>query len=330
MGRPDQRGGHSAHIGCREESLIARSGGTALRGRHDGDRQGHQPPRSRQGGRRPAGSRRRADAKGDYEVASRSTEQGAVPRLPQGPAHRPASSPLAGDAQGYIKRLHGSTAFQAVSRARGRRTPPAAPPTDRPLRLLVTTSANANFLHHILALYEDHPRSSSATWTWLPRGRSSASRGPGASCWRTGWPTARPTTRRTSRRLMPPHLDWADTVFLDWSVGPAAMLTHRSRRHAHRRAAAQHEAFTRWPHMTDFSRVDDLIFVAPHVRDLVTSLVPQLRSESAPRMHLLDNAMELSASSSQVRGRPLQPRPDRSQSGRQGSALGRGRAQAGS
>ncbi|MEU2529357.1 glycosyltransferase family 1 protein, partial [Streptomyces sp. NPDC013087] len=38
------------------------------------------------------------------------------------------SSPLAEDARNYTKRLQGSTAFQAVSRPRGRKTPAAAPP----------------------------------------------------------------------------------------------------------------------------------------------------------------------------------------------------------
>lgn len=55
-----------------------------------------------------------------------------------------------------------------------------------------------------------------------------------------------------------------------------------------------YEAFTRWPHMTDFSRIDDLVFVAPHVKDLTASLVPTLRGEQAPRFHLIDNAMDLS------------------------------------
>ena len=96
-------------------------------------------------------------------------------------------------------------------------------------------------------------------------------------------------------RLMRPHLDWADTLFLDWAAGPAAMLTTIDpgdtrivvRLHSY-------EAFTRWPHMTDFSRIDDMVFVAPHVKDLTASLAPSCAAEQAPRSHLIDNAMDLS------------------------------------
>ncbi|AGJ54912.1 glycosyltransferase family 1 protein [Streptomyces sp. NPDC047804] len=205
------------------------------------------------------------------------------------------SSPLAEDARNYTKRLQGSTAFQAVSRPRGRKTPAAAPPKDRPLRLLVTTSANANFLQHVLSRYEDHPQvelryldlaaqRSLKRIAWAARLMLEDRLADGATDYQAD-----------VERLMRPYLDWADTVFLDWSVGPASMLTTIDpgdtrivvRLHSY-------EAFTRWPHMTDFSRVDDLVFVAPHVKDLVTSLVPQLQGAGAPRMHVLDNAMDLS------------------------------------
>ncbi|MEU2528645.1 glycosyltransferase family 1 protein, partial [Streptomyces sp. NPDC013087] len=198
-------------------------------------------------------------------------------------------------ARNYTKRLQGSTAFQAVSRPRGRKTPAAAPPKDRPLRLLVTTSANANFLQHVLSRYEDHPQvelryldlaaqRSLKRIAWAARLMLEDRLADGATDYQAD-----------VERLMRPYLDWADTVFLDWSVGPASMLTTIDpgdtrivvRLHSY-------EAFTRWPHMTDFSRVDDLVFVAPHVKDLVTSLVPQLQGAGAPRMHVLDNAMDLS------------------------------------
>ncbi|MEU5717480.1 glycosyltransferase family 1 protein [Streptomyces sp. NPDC020403] len=234
-------------------------------------------------------------AEGNYEVASEALNRALFLGFHRVLHIDQLSSPLAEDAQKYMERFHRSTAFQALARAHGRRKPPAAPPADRPLRLLVTTSANANFLQHILALYADHPRvelryldlaaqKSLKRISWAARLMLEDRLADGAS-----------TYQADVERLMRPHLDWADTVFLDWSVGPAAMLTTIDpgdtrivvRLHSY-------EAFTRWPHMTDFSRIDDLIFVAPHVRDLVTSLVPQLRGDTAPRMHVLDNAMELS------------------------------------
>ncbi|TVP35019.1 glycosyl transferase, partial [Streptomyces griseus subsp. griseus] len=204
------------------------------------------------------------------------------------------TSPLAKDAKGFITPLQKSAAFRAVAQPRGRKTPPKPPPSERPLRLLVTTSTNANFLQHILARYGDHP---GVELRFLDLGAHKPFK-------KIAWAATEMLEDRLSggestyhsdvERLMRPHLDWADTVFVDWSVGPAAMLTTIDpgdtrivvRLHSY-------EAFTRWPHMTDFSRVDDLVFVAPHVQDLVTSLVPQLREPSAPLMHILDNAMDL-------------------------------------
>ncbi|MFB8351896.1 glycosyltransferase family 1 protein [Streptomyces niveus] len=206
------------------------------------------------------------------------------------------SSPLAKDAEGFVKPLHASKAMRAVATPRGREVPAAPAPTDRPLRLLVTTSGNDNFLHHILAHFGNHPgvelrfldlatQKSLKQIAWAAR-RILADRLAGGST----------DYQEEVERLIRPHLDWADTVFIDWSVGPAAMFTTIDpgdtrvvlRLHSY-------EAFTRWPHMTDFSRVDDMVFVAPHVRDLVTSLTPQLRGEQAPRTHVLDNAMDLTA-----------------------------------
>ncbi|MFJ1543867.1 glycosyltransferase family 1 protein [Streptomyces sp. NPDC088246] len=234
-------------------------------------------------------------AKGNHEVASEVLHRALVLHFHRVLHIDQLSSPLAKDAQKYIARLHRSTAFHAVSRPRGRKQPPATVAKDRPLRLLVTTSANANFLHHILAHYADHPevelrfldlaaQKSLKSIAWAGRRILEDRMADGTSAYQAD-----------VERLMRPHLEWADTVFLDWSVGPASMLTTIDpgdtrivvRLHSY-------EAFTRWPHMTDFSRVDDLIFVAPHVKDLVTSLVPHLSSDSAPRMHVLDNAMELS------------------------------------
>lgn len=206
------------------------------------------------------------------------------------------SSPLAKDAEGFVKPIYASRAMKAVAAPLGREVPAAPAPTGRPLRLLVVTNGNDNFLHHILAHFGNHPEVELrfldvATQKFLKQ---------------TAWAARRMLADRLAggstdyqeevERLIRPHLDWADTVFIDWSVGPAAMFTAIDpgdtrivlRLHSY-------EAFTRWPHLTDFSRVDDMVFVAPHVRDLVTSLTPQLRGEHAPRTHVLDNAMDLTA-----------------------------------
>ncbi|MFF6904678.1 glycosyltransferase [Streptomyces sp. NPDC012389] len=233
-------------------------------------------------------------ARGDHEAAATALHRALFLHFHRVIHIDQLSSPLAQDAKGFVARLQDSTAFRSVGRPQGRKTPPKAPPTDRPLRLLVTTSANANFLQHILDRYENHP---GVELRFLDLAAQKALK-------RIAWATRPMLQDRLSdgtsayqadvERLMRPYLDWADTVFLDWSVGPAAMLTTIDpgdtrivvRLHSY-------EAFTFWPHMTDFSRVDDLVFVAPHVRELVTTLVPQLRGESAPRLHVVDNAMDL-------------------------------------
>ena len=91
-----------------------------------------------------------------------------------------------------------------------------------------------------------------------------------------------------------PHIDWADTVFIDWCVAAAVMFTMIDpgttriviRLHSF-------EAFSWWPHLVDFSRVDDLIFVSDHLRDLCNQVLPQLTD--GPRQHVISNAMDLSS-----------------------------------
>jgi glycosyltransferase involved in cell wall biosynthesis len=204
------------------------------------------------------------------------------------------SSRLADDPKAFAKRFHGSRAMQTVMTPRGRIRPAAPPPTDRPVRLLVTTTANDNFLHHILDRYRDHP---GVEVRYLDLTTQPSLR-------RISWADRQMILERMGdndeyaalvEELMRPHLDWADTVFADWCVGHAAMLTTIDpgdtrivvRLHSY-------EAFTRWPHLVDFSRVDDLVFVGDHLRDLTTELVPQLRGPRAPRTQVLHNAVELS------------------------------------
>ncbi len=204
------------------------------------------------------------------------------------------SSPLAKAPERYTDRFHSSTAVRAVAAERGRRVPAAPAPTDRPLRLLVTTSANDNFLKLILSHFKEHQDVEVRFLDLAARPNTKL----------LAWDAERMIADRLSgggaygeqlERIIRPQLDWADTVFLDWTVGPAVMLTTIDpgdtrivvRLHSY-------EAFTRWPHLADFSRVDDLVFVADHVRDLTTALVPQLRGPQAPRTHVLDNAMDLS------------------------------------
>jgi glycosyltransferase involved in cell wall biosynthesis len=54
-----------------------------------------------------------------------------------------------------------------------------------------------------------------------------------------------------------------------------------------------YEAFTPWPHLLDFSRVDDMVFVSAHVRDLVETAVPGLAEGPASKLHVLPLGLRL-------------------------------------
>ncbi len=204
------------------------------------------------------------------------------------------TSPLADDVHGFTGPLLASRALDTVAAAaRGRATPAAAPPADRPLRLLVVTSTNANFLQLVLEEYANRP---DVELRFLDLSQNKELSTISWSHWRilADRLDAYTAYRNRVERAMRPHLDWADTVFLDWCTGPAAMLTTIDpgtarvvlRLHSY-------EAFTRWPLLVDFSRVDELLFIGDHLRELCTSYVPQLAGGGAPAMRVLHNAVDL-------------------------------------
>ncbi|WP_086765201.1 glycosyltransferase [Streptomyces bobili] len=204
------------------------------------------------------------------------------------------SSPLADDPRAYTAPLRAGTTVRALTKPAGRATPPTTP-AGRPLRLLFVTRGNANFLHRIRGHYEDHPdvevrsldlRDEPA----LDKLATSLTR---IAAHRLGGDEE---FGRQAEELLRPHLDWADTVFVDWCVGPAALLTSvdpGTTRVVVRLHSA--ETFSPWPYLVDFSRVDDLVFVGAHLRDLTVAAVPQLSSDATPRLHVVANAMDLAS-----------------------------------
>ncbi|MDP9181844.1 MAG: hypothetical protein M3P04_03565, partial [Actinomycetota bacterium] len=79
----------------------------------------------------------------------------------------------------------------------------------------------------------------------------------------------------------------SDVLFVDWGqrgAVAASLLPDRRRRTIVR--LHSFEAFTAFPHLLDWSAVDDLVFVGPHLRDL---LVPQLRGfdPATTRTHVI-------------------------------------------
>ncbi|MGX1548468.1 glycosyltransferase [Streptomyces adustus] len=205
------------------------------------------------------------------------------------------TSPLAEDPQGFTAALQRSRVMRATAKPRGRTAPAAPPPGDRPLRLLIVNRANANFLPLITDRYERHPGVEVRTLD-LAADPELAPLAKGLGRMMARAVGGQAAYGQAAERALRPHLDWADTVFVDWCSAGAAFLTLVDpgttrvivRLHSF-------ETFSYWPHVMDFSRVDDLIFVGAHVRDLTAAAVPRLLAEDAPRLSVIHNAMDLSS-----------------------------------
>src|ERR1700752_1849323 len=102
-----------------------------------------------------------------------------------------------------------------------------------------------------------------------------------------------PEYEREVEEVLRPHLDWADTVFVEWCAVSAAFFTvidpgtTRIVIRLHK-----YETYTYWPHLVDFSRVDDLIFIAEPMRELTVTALPRLTEVDEPRLPMRANAMD--------------------------------------
>jgi glycosyltransferase involved in cell wall biosynthesis len=87
-------------------------------------------------------------------------------------------------------------------------------------------------------------------------------------------------------------LDWAETIFVDWCDNAAQWVAIHAPAKA-RLVVRFHslEAISPQPHMIDWSRVSDVIFVGDHVRRLVERAVPGLAQ--VDRIHIVPNEMRL-------------------------------------
>jgi hypothetical protein len=88
------------------------------------------------------------------------------------------------------------------------------------------------------------------------------------------------------------HLEWADVVFVEWCTGLAALQVDPGETRVVVRMHS-YGAFTMWPHLMDFSRVDDVVFVSDHLRDLAVAVVPALQGPDAPALRVVPMAMQL-------------------------------------
>ncbi|MFJ6560882.1 glycosyltransferase family 1 protein [Streptomyces sp. NPDC091412] len=202
-------------------------------------------------------------------------------------------SPLPKQAEEFARLTAASTAASAVAGGRGRAHPVAEPEPGRPRRLLVVTDGNDNFLGLIRNHYESNPdvELRFLDITDYPGLKRLAGNRRRLLDYRLG---GDPMYGFTAEQHLRPYLDWADTVFIDWCAAAAALFTSVDPGTA-RIVVRLHsyEAFSHWPRLTDFSRVDDLVFVADHIRDLALRSVPALTGPQAPRTHIVDNGMDL-------------------------------------
>ncbi|WP_073946705.1 glycosyltransferase family protein [Streptomyces kebangsaanensis] len=201
-------------------------------------------------------------------------------------------SPLPKRAEEFARLTAASTAASAVAAGRGRAHLVAEPEPGRPRRLLVVMDGNDNFLGLIRTYYESNPDVELrfldiADYPGIKRLAGNRRR---LMEYRLG---GDPMYGFTAEQHLRPHLDWADTVFIDWCAA-AALFTSVDPGTA-RIVVRLHsyEAFSYWPRLTDFSRVDDLVFVADHIRDLALRSVPALTGAQAPRTHVVGNGMDL-------------------------------------
>jgi hypothetical protein len=86
--------------------------------------------------------------------------------------------------------------------------------------------------------------------------------------------------------LLRPHLDWADTVLVDGGGAAAAavgLLNPGAARLVVRLDGAQLRSG--WPHLMDFTRVDDLVFDSPEDEAAALASLPSLSADGAPHRH---------------------------------------------
>lgn len=232
-------------------------------------------------------------ARGEGEHAASSMLQATRLAFHQGVHLSGTTSPLADDPSGFTEPFRSSAAVAEVARPRGRRSPAAAPPSNRPPRVLIATHGNPHFVLQL----ENHL---AATRGAEVRTIDLSGLGPASMLVRAPWRLLSSLLVKdgVAEKIAEQHLrellDWADIVFIDWCTALVRVFnlvdpgTTRVVVRLH-----SFEAFTPWPHLIDPSRIDDLVFVSEHVKDVVVAQVPALLGPAGPRMPVIPNAVSL-------------------------------------
>jgi glycosyltransferase involved in cell wall biosynthesis len=203
------------------------------------------------------------------------------------------SGPLKGRAEEFARLVSASAAAAAATAPRGRERPPAEPAPGQPRRLLMVTDRDDPFAAPVREHY--------ATRSDVELRFLDVADYPGLR--RLAHARSRLLAHRlggdghygfTAEQYLRPHLDWADTVFIDRCAAAAALFTSVDPGTA-RVVVRLHssEAFSYWPQLADFSRVDELVFVAEHIRELALRSVPGLTGAQAPRTHVIAGGVDL-------------------------------------
>lgn len=200
-------------------------------------------------------------------------------------------SPYAEDPDAFLAPFRASVAFRAAATPSGSRRPaPPAHGSERPHRLLFATATNFNFARGIIDEYSERED---------VEVRQVDIRALEDGPWR---PNPADLTRNRLRQAagtpmdLPPSvredLDWADTIFVEW--GHRAMVWMSMVPDLRARVVVRlhsYEALTQFPLITDWSGIDDVVFVAGHIRNLVERSVPAIMS--GPRRHTIGNRRTL-------------------------------------
>lgn len=196
------------------------------------------------------------------------------------------ASPLAADPRGFAEWLRDDPVARAVRAPRGRTPVPAA---GRPRRVLVATWKNANFLTELVELLEDR---ADVETRFVDLAAIPALAEVGGKVVRIVEEILAGGDDLAD--LVEEHLGddlaWADAVFVDWcTVAPVLLtLVDPPARVVVRLHSV--EAFSLWPQLVDFSRVDDLVFVSDHIRELTVASVPGV-SAALDRREGLDGSL---------------------------------------
>jgi hypothetical protein len=232
-----------------------------------------------------------AFAAGEMAAAAQSIYRAMRLLLHRGLHFDSVESPAAPDPAPFFAPWHDSAVGRALATPRGRTRPATVAERDRPHRILFMYCTNANFLGDLQRRYDQLDDTEVRSLDILddPVLRDAAFDPVGLiEHLLVGSSDYGDRVAQAFR----PHLDWADTVWVEWCTNTAAMLTAVDPGSA-RVVLRLHsfEVFTEFPHLIDPSRIDDLVYVSEHLRDYTEAVAPQLAG--ATRSSVLINTMDL-------------------------------------